>query len=53
MQEPRKSIKRHFWYNTERMEFDKLMAKIEAGDTMMIAKLDRIARSASEGFSDA
>lgn len=33
----------------ERPELDKLMAKIEAGDTLMVTKLDRIARSASEG----
>lgn len=33
----------------ERPEFDKLMAKIEDGDTLMVTKLDRIARSASEG----
>lgn len=33
----------------ERPQFDKLMAKIEDGDTLMVTKLDRIARSASEG----
>ncbi|MGN0484438.1 MAG: recombinase family protein [Lachnospiraceae bacterium] len=34
---------------TERPEFDKLMARLETGDTLMVTKLDRIARSASEG----
>lgn len=34
---------------TERPEFDKLMTKMEAGDTLMVTKLDRIVRSASEG----
>lgn len=34
---------------TERPEFDKLMKKIETGDTLMVTKLDRIARSVSEG----
>ena len=34
---------------TDRPEFDKLMARIEPGDTLMVTKLDRIARSASEG----
>ena len=33
----------------ERPQFDKLMAKIEDGDTLMVTKLDRSARSASEG----
>ena len=33
----------------ERPQFDKLMAKIEDGDTLIVTKLDRIARSASEG----
>lgn len=35
---------------TERPELDKLMTKIEAGDTLMVTKLDRIARSVSEGY---
>ena len=34
---------------TERPEFDKLMVKIRPGDTLVVTKLDRIARSASEG----
>ena len=34
---------------TERPEFDKLMAQIRPGDTLVVTKLDRIARSASEG----
>ena len=34
---------------TERPEFDKLMSKIRPGDTLVVTKLDRIARSASEG----
>jgi DNA invertase Pin-like site-specific DNA recombinase len=34
---------------TERPEFDKLIDKIRAGDTLVVTKLDRIARSASEG----
>ena len=34
---------------TSRPEFDKLLSIIEAGDTLTVTKLDRIARSASEG----
>lgn len=34
---------------TDRPEFDKLMSNIKPGDTMVVTKLDRIARSASEG----
>ena len=34
---------------TDRPEFDKLMAQIKPGDTLVVTKLDRIARSASEG----
>lgn len=34
---------------TERPEFDKLIEKISKGDTLTVTKLDRIARSASEG----
>ena len=34
---------------TERPEFDKLMDKLKPGDTLMVTKLDRIARSATEG----
>ncbi|WP_035771664.1 recombinase family protein [Butyrivibrio sp. FCS006] len=34
---------------TNRPEFDKLLSVIEAGDTLTVTKLDRIARSASEG----
>ena len=33
----------------DRPEFDKLMAIIEPGDTLMVTKLDRIARSAIDG----
>ena len=32
-----------------RPEFNKLLAKIQPGDTLMVVKLDRIARSATEG----
>ena len=34
---------------TDRPEFDALMKQISYGDTMVVTKLDRIARSASEG----
>ncbi len=34
---------------TDRPEFDKLMSQIQSGDTLVVTKLDRIARSASEG----
>ena len=34
---------------TDRPEFEKLMSKIRTGDTLVVTKLDRIARSASEG----
>ena len=34
---------------TDRPEFEKLMSKIRPGDTLVVTKLDRIARSASEG----
>ncbi len=34
---------------TDRPEFEALMSEIRAGDTMVVTKLDRIARSASEG----
>ncbi len=34
---------------TDRPEFDALMKQISSGDTMVVTKLDRIARSASEG----
>ena len=33
----------------DRPEFDKLMDNIGAGDTLMVTKLDRIARSAADG----
>ena len=33
----------------ERPEFDKLMSQIKPGDTLVVTKLDRIARSALEG----
>lgn len=34
---------------TDRPEFDKLMAEIKAGDTLIVTKLDRFARSMSQG----
>lgn len=34
---------------TERPEFDKLMSELSAGDTLIVTKLDRIARSAIQG----
>ena len=34
---------------TERPEFEKLIKKLQPGDTLVVTKLDRIARSASEG----
>ena len=34
---------------TNRPEFDKLLKKLKKGDTLIVTKLDRIARSASEG----
>ena len=34
---------------TDRPEFDKLMNDLTAGDVMVVTKLDRIARSATEG----
>lgn len=34
---------------TERPEFDKLIAKLSKGDMLVVTKLDRVARSASEG----
>ena len=34
---------------TERPEFEKLINKLASGDTLVVTKLDRIARSASEG----
>lgn len=36
---------------TARPELDKLLDKLKAGDTLMVTKLDRFARSASEGAS--
>jgi DNA invertase Pin-like site-specific DNA recombinase len=33
-----------------RPEFDKLLEKIESGDTLIVTKLDRFARTASEGI---
>lgn len=34
---------------TERPEFEKLLSILNAGDTLVVTKLDRIARSASDG----
>lgn len=34
---------------TDRPEFDKLMKKIQKGDTLIVTKLDRFARSMSQG----
>ena len=34
----------------DRPEFDKLKAVLKSGDTLMVTKLDRIARSASQGI---
>lgn len=34
---------------TDRPEFDKLLAEIKAGDTLVVTKLDRFARSMSQG----
>ena len=34
---------------TNRPEFEKLLKKLQKGDTLVVTKLDRIARSASEG----
>ena len=34
---------------TDRPEFEKLIDRIKPGDTLMVTKLDRIARSATEG----
>jgi DNA invertase Pin-like site-specific DNA recombinase len=34
---------------TDRPEFEKLLKKLKEGDTLIVTKLDRIARSASEG----
>ena len=34
---------------TDRPEFDKLLAALQAGDTLMVTKLDRLARTASKG----
>lgn len=34
---------------TDRPEFDKLIAEIKAGDTLVVTKLDRFARSMSQG----
>ena len=34
---------------TDRPEFTKLLSKLEKGDTLMVTKLDRFSRSASEG----
>lgn len=34
---------------TDRPEFDKLMNKIQSGDTLIVTKLDRFARSMSQG----
>ena len=34
---------------TDRPEFDKLIAKIKEGDTLVVTKLDRFARSMSQG----
>ncbi len=35
---------------THRPELDKLMAVMQAGDTLVVTKLDRIARSATQGI---
>ena len=35
---------------THRPELDKLMTVMQAGDTMVVTKLDRIARSATQGI---
>ncbi len=35
---------------TQRPELDKLMAVMQSGDTMVVTKLDRIARSATQGI---
>lgn len=34
---------------TDRPEFDKLKSELQAGDTLMVCKLDRFARTANEG----
>ena len=34
---------------TDRLEFDKLMNKLQSGDTLIVTKLDRFARSMSQG----
>lgn len=36
--------------NTDRVEFQKLLSNIEEGDTLVVTKLDRFARSAEDGF---
>lgn len=35
--------------NTERVEFQKLLSKLESGDTLAVTKMDRFARSAEDG----
>ena len=35
----------------ERPEFQKLLAKVQPGDTIMVTKLDRVSRSASKGIA--
>lgn len=35
---------------TERPEFKKLLSELKSGDTLIVTKLDRIARNASEGI---
>lgn len=35
---------------TDRPEFDKLMNQLKSGDTLIVTKLDRFARTATQGF---
>ncbi len=49
-QEQQKYMLMHFGTKTHRPELDKLMAVMQSGDTLLVTKLDRIARSAIQGI---
>jgi DNA invertase Pin-like site-specific DNA recombinase len=44
-----KDLRRHL-YETDRPQFKKLLAELQEGDTLVVTKLDRLARNTKEGI---